>query len=149
MTWKTAITAFFIVILWTLSGVKFLGGLTFIAEVTLPFDPQSKVFTSATSDSVLSSRCPVFFCLGLYCHTMRLTPMCSRGNRLPNTIVLLLRICLTPMCSRGITCLTPWCSRNMQKKICTDFTLPITMHTLWCLAWLLPSLSRLVSRLYD
>ena len=32
---------------------------------------------------------------------MWLTPMCSCGNRLPNTIVLLQHICLTPMCSRG------------------------------------------------
>ena len=57
--WKAAITTLFFLILWTLLGVKFLGGLTFIAEVTLPSDHQSKFFSSATSDSVLSSRCPV------------------------------------------------------------------------------------------
>ena len=60
VTWKIAKTTFFFLILWTLPGVKFLGGLTSISEVTLPFDHQSKVFSSTTSDSVLSSRCPGF-----------------------------------------------------------------------------------------
>ena len=68
--------------------------LLFLLTPIQKFSPQRHQTASCLPDVQ-------FFCLGLSCHTMHLTPMCSHDNRLPNSIVRLRHTCLTLMCSCG------------------------------------------------